>query len=722
MNGLSILSGIVILLNGPLALAQDPRDRGGAVDFYSAQAVEARVENVLGQLTVEEKVGLLHGNSKFATAGIPRLGVPPLWLSDGPHGIREEIGQDSWEPVGRSDDFATSMPVAICLAATWNPEVGYQEGVAIGQEAHARGKHVLLAPGLNIQRTPLCGRNFEYLGEDPLLAGRMAVGYLRGVQSQDVAACVKHFAANNQETERMTINVEMDERTLREIYLPAFEAAVQEAKVWAVMGAYNKFRGQYCCQNNYLLNKVLKSEWGFQGLVVSDWNATHDTREAAFNGLDLEMGTDRPKYNDYYLAQPLLEGIKRGDYPISLIDDKVRRNLRVLFTTQTINSRLAGSINTVEHQMTARRVAEEGMVLLKNEGAALPLDIGKLKTLAVIGENAVLRHAHGGESSGIKALYEITPLEGIVKRAGDRVTVTYSKGYGQTNDADCLERSVHAARQADAVILIAGLNHAYDSEGSDRKDLKLPYGQDELIQKVVHANRRTVVVLVSGSPVEMGPWLAQVPAVLEAWYSGMEGGNALARVLFGDVNPSGKLPCTFPEALSDSPAHALGVYPGTNGTVTYAEGLLVGYRWFDGRKIKPLFPFGHGLSYTRFEYSGLKVTPGAISPPSTATVALDVRNAGARAGAEVVQVYVHENHPRLFRPEKELKAFRKVFLRSGEAQKISIPLDARAFAFYDPAKGGWVVEKGTFTILVGGSSRDIKLQGQMDIGQGSVNL
>jgi beta-glucosidase len=685
------------------------------------QPLETRVEDLLGRLTLEEKVSLLHGDSKFTTAAIPRLGIPRRWLSDGPHGVREDIGPDTWDPAGHTDDFATCMPVSISLAATWNPELANAEGKVIGQEARARGKHIMLGPGVNIQRTPLCGRNFEYFGEDPFLASRIAVGYIRGVQSQGVASCVKHFAANNQEQNRDTIDVEMDERTLREIYLPAFRAAVQEAGVLAVMGAYNKFRGQHCCENDYLLDQILKGEWGFQGIVISDWNGAHDTREAVFNGLDVEMGTERNDYNEYYLARPFLEGLHKGIYPISTLDDKVRRNLRVMLATHVMDSRSPGEINTPQHQTTARRVAEEGIVLLKNEGNALPLSISSIRSLAVIGENAVIRQAHGGESSQIKAFYEVTPLEGILQRVGDRVNVSYSRGYGQTNDPGLMERAIQAASQSDAVIVFAGLNHSFDTEGSDRKDIKLPYGQNELIERVAAVNARTIVVLVSGSPVEMGPWLARVPALLEAWYSGMEGGNAVAGALFGDVNPSGKLPCTFPNQLSESPAHAVDAYPGNNGVATYTEGLLVGYRWFDTQKIEPRFCFGHGLSYTQFGYSDLKINRGSDAHGPLAVMEFEVLNTGTRSGAEVAQVYVHQNKPSLPRPEKELKAFQKIFLKPGEQRSISIPLDRNAFGFYDPARKSWVAEKGAFTILVGGSSRDIRLRGELDL-QGTISF
>jgi beta-glucosidase len=714
---------LMLVLIFSVALAGTARAEEQPVYLDARQPQETRVNDLLGRLTLAEKIALLHGDSKFTTAAIPRLGIPRRWLSDGPHGVREDIGPDTWKPAGRTDDFATCMPAQIALAATWDPALAQTEGEAIGQEALARGKQIMLGPGVNIQRTPLCGRNFEYLGEDPFLAGRMAAGYIRGVQSQGVPSCVKHFAANNQELDRGTINVEMDERTLREIYLPAFKAAVQEAGVLAVMGAYNEFRGQHCAENDYLLNKILKNEWGFQGLVVSDWGGAHDTHEAAFNGLDLEMGTENPSYDDYYLANAFLAGLRSGEYPMSLLDDKVRRNLRVMFATHVFDGRAPGSINTPAHQAKARQVAEQAVVLLKNENSVLPLDPYRIHSLAVIGESAAIRQAHGGDSSAVKAFYEITPLQGIIGRVGGQINVTYAKGCGAEGSPDLVSQAVLAARQADAAIVFAGLGHGPhgDTEGSDCKDLRLPYGQDELIAKIRQANPKTIVVLVSGSPVQMDPWLADVPAVLEAWYSGMEGGNAVARVLFGDVNPSGKLPCTFPKRLEDSPAHAFKAYPGTNGTVRYEEGLLVGYRYFDTREIEPLFPFGHGLSYTRFDYSDFKVVQGSEPGGSLATVEFALANTGERAGAEVAQVYIHQTQPSLPRPYKELKGFRKIFLKPHERQMVSIPLDQGAFAFYDPNQGGWLAEKGEYEIFVGNSSRDIRLAGKFTLDQTSLN-
>jgi len=487
---------------------------------------------------------------------------------------------------------------------------------------------------------------------------------------------------------------------------------VKEAQVQTVMTAYNRFRGPYCSENDYLVNKILKGEWGFKGLVMSDWNGTHSTRGAVLNGLDLEMGTEGKPYDEFYLARPFREGLSNGEFPLSVLDDKVRRNLREIFFTHSIEGRGPGSLNTKEHQATARRIAEESMVLLKNDAGALPLDADKIKSIAVIGENAVRLQAYGGGSARIKAFYEVTPLEGILRKVGDRANVSFSMGYREKAGNDLAERAVQAAKQADVVIYVGGLNHSpyFDAEGSDRKDMKLPYGQDDLLRRIVDANPRTIVVLFGGGPVEMGSWLAQVPAVLQAWYPGMEGGNALAAILFGDVNPSGKLSCTFPKRLEDSPAHALGAYPGRDGTVRYDEGLLVGYRWFDTKRLEPLFPFGFGLSYTNFEYSDLRIVRPRDDQDGTVTVEFDVKNAGMRDGAEVAQLYVQDLKPRLVRPLKELKGFTKVFLKPGERRSVSIPLDRSSFAFYDPEKQGWVAEKGDFKILVGSSSRDIRLQ------------
>ena len=682
--------------------------------------IDARVEDLLSRMTLEEKLALVHADSKFTSAAIPRLGLPRRWLSDGPHGVREDVGPDNWKPAGRTDDFSSFMPALVGLAATWNPDLATAYGKVIGEEARQRGKQIMLGPGMNIMRTPLNGRNFEYPGEDPFLSSRMVVNYIRAVQAEDVSSCAKHFAANDQEWERGTINVEVDERALREIYLRPFEAAVKEAGVRTVMSAYNKVRGQWCSENDYLLNKILKGEWGFKGLVMSDWNGTHSTRGAVLGGLDLEMGTEILPYDRFFMAGAFREGLNKGDFPMEVLNDKARRNLRQILETKAVEGRAPGAINTKDHQATARKVAEESFVLLKNDNNALPLDISKIKSIAVVGENGAQLQAYGGGSARIKTFYEITPLDGILRYVGDRATVSYSTGYSDKPNAELANRAVKAASQADVVVYVGGLNHRayFDAEGTDRKDMKLPYGQDELLQRVVEANPRTIVVLMGGGPVEMGSWLSRVPALVQAWYPGMEGGNALAAMLFGDVNPSGKLSCTFPKRLEDSPAHAMGNYPGKDGTVRYEEGLLVGYRWFDTKVVEPLFPFGYGLSYTRFQYSDLRLKPAGSG---VVTAEFTVANVGARDGAEVAQLYVQEIKPRLQRPLKELKGFSKVILKAGEKKTVTIPLDERSFAFYDPEKKSWIAEAGDFKILVGGSSRDIALQQDYRLAK-SINI
>jgi len=736
------LFGLAVLSAGlEIAAAQER-----PVYLDDTRPLALRIDDLLSRLTLEEKVSLVHANARFGVAGVPRLGLAELRMDDGPMGVREE-GR-SWQ--SHIDDFSTAMPATLGLAATWNTDLAVAYGSVIGQEAKQRGKNIMLGPSLNIQRTPLCGRNFEYLGEDPFLTSRIAVNYIEGEQAQGVSSCAKHFAANNQEYDRNTVNVEMDERTLREIYLPAFHAAVQEAGVLNVMAAYNLFRGQHCCENHYLLDEVLKGEWGFKGAVMSDWGGVHHTDLAATNGMDMEMGTGRA-YHDYYLADPYLAGLQSGRYPVSALDDKVRRDLYVRFKLGLIHDPSAAVVTNVEpqgplstraHQEVARQVAEESFVLLKNQNL-LPLNPARIKTIAVIGANAVAEFAHGGGSANIKAPYEITALEGISNRVGDRVKLIYAQGYNPPggpgrvdfrpepepvnaprNVSALVAEAVAAAKSADLVVYVGGLNHrgGYDTEGADRKDIKLPGAQDDLIRKVVQANPRTVVVLMGGGAVEMDAWLARVPAVLYAWYPGIEGGNALARVLFGDVDPSGKLPCTFPKRLADSPAHALHAYPGINDTEVYREGLLVGYRWYDTKKIEPLFPFGYGLSYTTFKYSDLNLVPGPAALGAPLTVEFELANTGGRAGAEVAQVYVEELHPGLPRPLKELKGFKKVFLPPGGKQVVSIVLDRKAFAHYDPDKKGWVADKGAYKILVASSSRDIRLSGTFKLAETSVVL
>ncbi len=678
--------------------------------------IEEQISSLISQMTLEEKVSLCHGNTLFKTAGVERLGIPPIVTTDGPHGIRQEFKEHKFETTGQTDDFVSYFCSLIALAATWNDERAYDFGSGMGQEARARGKDVVLGPGINIMRSPLCGRNFEYLSEDPYLISRIAVPYIKGVQQQNAAACVKHFAANNQETNRLSVSVEMDERALREIYLPGFKACVEEGGAFSVMGAYNKLKGQYCCHNEYLLKTILKGEWGFDGAVISDWSGTHDTVEAANNGLDIEMGTEKP-YNEFYLADALVEAVKNGLVEESIVDDKVRRALRLRFKTGMFDeNRCKGSYNTAKHQKVSLDIAREAITLLKNENGILPLDEVRISSIAVIGDNAVKKHASGGQSSEVKALYEISPLEGLEKRLDGKIKINYARGYSESEAAAdmLMEEAIKAAAMSDVAVVFAGLNHNFDTEASDRTDMSMPYRQPELIQRVYEANPNTIVVMISGLPVEMEPWVKNVPALLQVWYCGMEGGNAMAEVLFGDVNPSGKLPVTFPARLEDCSAHSIGEFPGKD-TVEYKEGIFVGYRHFDTNKIEPLFCFGHGLSYTAFEYSGLKITPHSVERGQSVEVSFCVTNSGEREGGETAQVYIRDVESSLVRPEKELKGFKKVFLKPGETKELSIMLDESSMSFYNDKTGGWMAEPGAFEVLAGGSSRDIRLKGGFEL-------
>ena len=700
-----------------------------------AAPLEDRVEDALQRMTLEEKVAMLHAQSKFSSPGVPRLGIPENWMSDGPHGIRAEVLWDEWFGANWTNDSCIAFPALTALAASWNPEMAALYGKSIGEEARYRNKNVLLGPGVNIYRTPLNGRNFEYLGEDPFLASAMAVPYVREVQKNGVAACVKHFALNNQEIDRDHINVQVSDRALYEIYLPAFKAAVQQGGAWAIMGAYNQYKNQHCCHNQYLLNDILKRDWGFDGVVVSDWGGVHDTGQAATNGLDMEFGTwtngldwgKSDAYNQYYLAQPYLQLLKSGQADEEILNDKVRRILRLVFRTTMSPNRPYGSFGTPEHAAAGRRIAEESIVLLQNNRNILPVDLSKAKNILVVGENAVKRMTIGGGSSSLKAKYEVSPLAGIQARVGNAAQVIYVKGYespaereqdvkdaqdpqAKTIDPATLRaEAVAAAKQADVVLFIGGLNKngGQDCEGADRTVLELPYEQDLLIAELAKANPNTVAVIISGNAVAM-PWVAQVPAIIAAWYGGTEAGNALAAVLFGDVNPSGKLPFTFPVRLQDNSAHAAGDYPGDGRNVAYHDDIFVGYRWLDKEKIKPLFAFGHGLSYTTFQYGKAVINNNKITPSGIITITLPVKNTGTRDGAEVVQLYISDKKTSLPRPIKELKGFKKIFLKAGEEQSVTFTIDRTALSFYDDAKGAWVAEPGEFEALIGSSSAAAK--------------
>jgi len=697
-----------------------------------SMAHEGQIQELINKMTLEEKVNMIHGVSSFTSGGVARLGIPELTMSDGPHGVRPEHGRD-WTPDKAGNDSATYLPTGVGLAATWNTELGYAFGEVLGWEANARGKDVILGPGVNIMRTPLNGRNFEYLSEDPYLASRMAVGYIKGVQDQGVAASVKHYAANNQEVKRAQVNVLMSERALREIYLPAFKAAITEGGALTIMGAYNKFRGQYSTHNQYLINDILKGEWGFKGLVVSDWGAVLNTMEALTNGTDIEMGTDLLQmpnfnYNKFLMADTVVTLVKGGQVQESLIDEKVRRILRVMYHTNVLGSvkRKPGAINTKAHQQLALKVAEESMVLLKNEGNLLPLQKNNLKSVAVIGANATRKQGMGGGSSQVLSPYEVTPLQGIQKMVGAGVKVTFAPGFEVTRaekaNQKLIDEAVRVAKSADRVVFVGGWTHGYtddwnggafDSEGADKPNLTMPFAQDQLLTAVLKANPNTVVVLIGGGPIDMSQWLNQTKAIVQAWYPGMEGGTALANVLFGQTNPSGKLPVTFPKSLKDSPAHLMGQYPGDKDTVNveYKEDIFVGYRYFDTYQVEPQFSFGHGLSYTSFGYSDMQVTRSG----QAVQVRVQVKNSGSKAGAEVVQLYVHDEQASVKRPEKELKAFQKVFLQPSETKTITLTLNPDAFQFYDEGKKQWVLEPGTFRLLAGSSSRDIRVTGEVTL-------
>jgi len=808
---------------------------GSAGDIFDP-AIERRVQELLSRMSLVEKVSLLSGEEWMTTKEIPRLDIPMMRVTDGPHGVG-------------SGSKATCFPTGISLASTWDEELIQEVGVALGQEMRFEGKHILLGPCVNIHRTPLGGRNFESYSEDPYLASKIAVAWIKGIQSQGIGACVKHFASNNQEWERFTISARVGERALREIYLPAFEAAVREANVLSVMGAYNKVNGVYACENKHLLTDILRNEWGFDGFVVSDWNAVHSTAETLKAGCDLEM----PGPGEFLTETRVLAAFKKGELKQGVIDESVRRILRAMFWLGLFDGpqeKHRGAKDTPDHRNLARRVAENAIVLLKNEGNILPLDIEKVESIAVIGPNAGVARLGGGGSSTVSPTYSISPLDGLREKCGQKVVVRYAEGcsmlgnlgeippklltppsagrdvhglegeyfdnkhlngrpllrkidskidfnWGQGSPASkipednfsvrwrgqitpdrtmrydfglasddgsrlyignrllidnwgdhseaCVRKSVYleagrhynvrleyyeswgdavmrfgmnlpeeimlgealkVARESDVAIIFVGLNARYEGEGYDKKSLELPQEQDTLIQRVAKVNRNTIVVLVNGTPVVMDEWIDSVPAILEAWYPGQEGGSAIANILFGDVNPSGKMPCTFPKKYEDVASSKN--YPGQNGNVHYREGIFVGYRHFDRNNIEPLFPFGHGLSYTKFEYSNLEIKPEAdLSFP--VEVKVDIENTGRRAGKEVVQLYVQDVKSSLDRPVKELKRFRKISLKSGEKKVVKFFLDERALSFYNPARKGWVMEPGEFKIMVGSSSRDIRL-------------
>lgn len=737
--------------------------------------MENQIEKLLKKLTLDEKIAMVHGNGLFQTAPVERLDIPALKCSDGPMGVRKEFHNERWIPVGNNDDNVSYMASNSALASTWNTELAYESGKVLGAEARGRGKDVILAPGINIKRSPLCGRNFEYMSEDPKLAATLAVPFIQGVQENDVAACVKHFACNGQETDRLMVDTIVDDRTLYEIYLPAFKAAVQEGNSYSIMGAYNKLRGAHCCENKELLDTILRDEWGYDGTVISDWGGVHKTKEAAEVSMDVEMSVF-PDFDDYKFANPLKEAIKKGEISETVLDNKVRNILRMMFRLKMIGkqkeTRQAGTYNSRAHQEAILRTAEESMILLKNDTNKLPLDSKKVKKLLVIGQNAARIHSDGGGSAEIKALYEISPLMGLKKFLGGNTEVTYLPGYYIPEEAEntgenwqaasldelentdtglavrneketlesaqeraeafrseeeeraakkekekqlvheknvkLFEKALAAAKEADEVIFVGGLNHDYDVEGMDREDMKLPYEQDLLIEELLKVRKDTILTFVGGSPVEMA-WRDKAETILWSYYAGMETGTAFAEIIFGKVNPSGKLAETFPAKYEDCVVAKNGQF-GIRGSIRLSEGLYYGYRYFEKERIAPAFCFGHGLSYTQFSYSNLTMKQEK-GKNKVITLSFTIKNTGKKAGAEAAQVYIAPISPKVDRPGKELKAYTKVELAAGKSKKVTLSLSEEDFAYFDEDLHTFIADAGDYEILVGASSEDIRLKG-----------
>jgi beta-glucosidase len=726
----SIILGLMMGMSCAAATAGTP------VYLDRSQPIEKRIDAALAEMTLEEKVALCHAQSKFSTPGVPRLGIPGLMMSDGPHGVRAEINWNDWGYAGWTSDSVTVFPALTALAATWNPCLSGAYGKSVGEEARYRNKNILLGPGVNIYRTPLNGRNFEYMGEDPYLSGEMVVPYIQNLQKNGVAACVKHYALNDQEKWRGHIDVEVSDRALYEIYLPAFKRAIVDGGAWSIMGSYNKYRGQHACHNERLLNTILKGEWNFDGCVITDWGGAHDTREAALNGLDIEMGSytngltseSEYTYDYYYLANPYLNMLKSGEVPMSTIDDKARRILRLIFRTSMDASGNYGRLGNQEHYDVCRAIGDEAVVLLKNQPAVkkgaklLPIDADKYDRIVVVGDNAVRRLNEGGGSSELKAKIMVSPLQALKEKYGDKVTFVQGYAAGKAmyeveevipdeQVAKLRQEAVDAVKSTDLVLYFGGLNkNAYqDCESTDRREYGLPFGQPELIEQLAAKCPNLVVVLLSGNAVEM-PWIDKVPAALQGWYLGSMGGYSLVDVLSGDTNPSGKLPFSFPKKLADNAAHSFGEisYPGDSIHEQYLEDVLVGYRWHDTKKIPALFPFGHGLSYTTFSYGKPTVSASEITDGGNIAITVNVKNSGDRKGKEVVQLYIGDEKASVVRPLKELKHFQKIELEPGESQDVTFNVTVDDLKFYDESIAGWKAEAGKFRAYIGSSSTDIR--------------
>ena len=732
-----ILSAAALIL---AACCNQPKFNG-PVYLNPNAPVEERVEDALSRMTLEEKVGMTTAQSKFSSRGVPRLGIPEVWHTDGPHGVRPEVLWDDWDQAGWTNDSCTAFPALINLAATWDKDMSLLYGRSVGEEARYRKKDILLGPGVNICRTPLNGRNFESMGEDPYLAGQMVVPYVKGVQENGVAACVKHYAVNNQEFQRTQSNSVVDDRTLYEIYLPAFKAAVVEGNAWAIMGSYNLYNGQYNCHNKKLLCDILKGEWGFDGVVVSDWGGCRNSEEAILNGLDIEMGTwtnglrgaASNSYLNYHMATPYLKGLREGKYTTKELDDKVRRILRTIFRTSMRPEPNYGRFVCPEHYQAAREISAAGVVLLKNSDNTLPLNVPEGGKILLVGENVVKKMVVGGGSSNLKTAYEVNPLEGLQNAFGDKAEIVWERGYvGDTSTSynlvdtgqdltdnrspeELIASAVAAAKDADYVIFVGGLNKSrhQDNESTDRYDTFLPYGQQDVIEALAEVADKFVVVNISGSPVSM-PWADEADAIVQGWYGGTESGNALADVLTGKVNPSGRLPFSVPFKYEDGPIKTEAQYPGIKAEgdkfwqTHYSEGVYIGYRWYSTQQIPVQFPFGHGLSYTTFEYSSAKASKSTMKADGKITVSVQVKNTGDRPGAEVVQLYIADPQASVDRPVKELKGFEKVWLNPGESKKVSFTIDASALSYYDMNRSAWYAEPGEFQALFASSSEDIK--------------
>ena len=711
---------------------------------------EQRIDDAISRMTLAEKIRIIHAQSKFSSAGVPRLGFPDFWTDDGPHGVRPDVLWDEWDQAGQTNDSCVAFPAITCLAASWNPQMSRIYGEALGEEALYRGKDMILGPGVNINRTPLNGRNFEYMGEDPFLASVMVVPYIQGLQSKGVSACVKHYCLNNDEEYRHQVNVIVSDRALHEIYLPAFKAAVEKGKTWGIMGSYNLYKNEHNCHNQWTLNKILKGDWKYDGVVVSDWGGAHDLEQSVKNGLDIEFGTwtdgltmgATNAYDNYFLSLPYMRAIQEGKFTQKELNDKVRRVLRLFYRTTMNPNRPHGFLCSESHYAAARQIAEDGIVLLQNKNNVLPINTQKAKRVLVVGENAIKMMTVGGGSSSLKVQREISPLEGLKARlAKDGIDVDYARGYvgdvtgnyngvttGQNlndnrSEAELIAEAIEKAKTADYVIMFGGLNKSgfQDCEGHDRKQFELPYNQDKLIEALAKANKNFVYVNISGNAVAM-PWKEKVAGIVQGWFIGSESGEALASILTGDANPCGKLPFTWVNSLNEVGAHALNTYPGTwrkeGGTNTkgniideeYKEGIYVGYRWTDKERIKPTFAFGHGQSYTQFAISNLRSDKSDLTQDDTIAFTVNVKNTGKRAGSEVVQLYIHDVKSSVDRPKKELKGFQKVYLQPGEKKDVTITINKEALSFYDESSSSWKAEAGKFEALVGNASDNLKLK------------